>query len=68
MDSTIHPILEKALSAERLNFDDALTLFKTHDLLALGQAADIIRQQKHPDGYITYIVDRNINLYELVLR
>jgi cyclic dehypoxanthinyl futalosine synthase len=44
-----------------LDFDDGLTLFKSDDLLSLGGAADAIRQRKHPEGYITYIVDRNIN-------
>ena len=61
MDTHIQPILEKSLAGERLDFDDCLTLFKSHDLLALGHAADVIRQRKHPEGYITYIVDRNIN-------
>ena len=61
MDINIQPILEKSLAGERLDFDDCLTLFKSHDLLALGQAADIVRQHKHPEGYVTYIVDRNIN-------
>ena len=61
MDGTIQPILEKALAGERLDFDDGLTLFKSFDLLSIGSAADTIRQRSHPEGYITYIVDRNIN-------
>ncbi len=61
MDATIQPILEKALSGKRLDFDDGLTLFKSFDLLSIGSAADIIRQRKHPEGWMTYIVDRNIN-------
>ena len=36
MDTNIQPILEKSLAAERLDFDDCLTLFKSHDLLAFG--------------------------------
>ncbi|WP_371381690.1 cyclic dehypoxanthinyl futalosine synthase [Sporomusa aerivorans] len=31
------------------------------DLLQLGQAADVIRQKKHPGPYVTFVVDRNIN-------
>ena len=61
MDTAGQSILEKAIAGERLDFDDALTLFKSPNLLPLGHAADAIRQQKHPEGYITYIVDRNIN-------
>ncbi|MBX9927473.1 MAG: dehypoxanthine futalosine cyclase [Gemmatimonadaceae bacterium] len=30
-------------------------------LLELGSAADAIRRQLHPEGIVTYIVDRNIN-------
>ncbi len=61
MGTNIQPILEKSIAGERLNFDDCLILFKSHDLLALGHAAEIVRQRKHPEGYITYIIDRNIN-------
>ena len=42
MDTNIQPILEKSLAGERLDFDDCLTLFKSHDLLALGHAADAV--------------------------
>ena len=61
MDTNIQPVIEKSLAGERLDFDDCLTLFKSHDLLALGHAADVIRQRKHPEGHVTYIIDRNIN-------
>ena len=61
MDATIQPILDKALAGERLDFDDGLTLFKSFDILSIGSAADTIRERNHPEGYITYIVDRNIN-------
>ena len=61
MDKNVHAILNKVLAGNRLDFDDGLTLFKSHDLLALGHAADIVRQRKHPENYVTYIVDRNIN-------
>src|SRR5690606_32937662 len=30
-------------------------------LLELGARADALRQQKHPEGVVSYIVDRNIN-------
>jgi cyclic dehypoxanthinyl futalosine synthase len=57
----IQPILEKALSGIRLNFDDGVQLFRSDDILSLGQAADAIRQRIHPEGCVTYIIDRNIN-------
>ena len=61
IDASIQPILEKALLNERLNYDDGLTLFKSYDLLSIGNTADLIRQKIHPEPYVTYIVDRNIN-------
>ena len=54
-------ILEKALSGKRLSFEDGVQLFQSHDILALGQAADFICRRIHPEGFVTYIIDRNIN-------
>ena len=34
-------------------------------LLELGARADALRQQKHPEGNVSYIVDRNINYSNL---
>lgn len=36
-------------------------LYKNASLLELGSMADKIRQEKHPENVVTYIVDRNIN-------
>jgi len=38
-----------------------LDLYERAPLLELGQLADARRQQLHPEGVVTYIVDRNIN-------
>jgi len=42
-------------------FRSYLELYERAPLLELGQLADAKRQQLHPDGVVTYIVDRNIN-------
>ena len=42
-------------------FRSYLDLYERAPLLELGQLADAKRQQLHPDGVVTYIVDRNIN-------
>jgi cyclic dehypoxanthinyl futalosine synthase len=44
-------------------------LERAHDtpLLELGRAADEVRQRLHPDGVVTYIVDRNINYTNLCI-
>jgi len=40
---------------------DLLDWFKHAPLLELGAEADRVRQVLHPEGVVTYIVDRNIN-------
>ena len=59
--SSIQPILDRALAGERLTADDCTALLESHDIARIGVAADEIRQQKHPGGVGTYIIDRNIN-------
>src|SRR5687768_18374277 len=44
-----------------LTREEALDLFRSDDLIALGMAADAQRRKLHPDGIVTYIIDRNIN-------
>jgi cyclic dehypoxanthinyl futalosine synthase len=39
----------------------ALDMLKSDDLLGLGFEADAVRKRLHPEGVVTYIVDRNIN-------
>ncbi|MGO9953241.1 MAG: cyclic dehypoxanthinyl futalosine synthase [Dissulfurispiraceae bacterium] len=46
---------------ERISRDEALELFRTADLLDLGEKADAIRKALHPEGIVTFVVDRNIN-------
>jgi len=40
---------------------DILDFYTNAPLLELGAAADKVRREKHPEGVVTYIVDRNIN-------
>lgn len=54
-------ILEKARQGHRINREDACLLFKSPDILSIGNTANGIRDHKQPDSIITYIVDRNIN-------
>lgn len=39
----------------------ALELLMAGDLLTLGRSADDIRRQLHPEGVVTYVIDRNVN-------
>lgn len=54
-------IIAKVESRERLGMDDARHLYRSGDFHELGRLAHIVRLQKHPEPYVTYVVDRNIN-------
>ncbi len=59
-DARLRPILEKVASGSRLAFEDGLTLYRSHDLLALGYMANLVRERLH--GNVTYFnVNRHIN-------
>ncbi len=59
-DSILDRILEKAVEGERLNLEEGILLFSC-DLLSLGKTATLVRDRLHPDGVITFIVDRNVS-------
>jgi cyclic dehypoxanthinyl futalosine synthase len=40
---------------------EAIDLFRSDDLIGLGMAADAVRRKLHPEGVVSYIIDRNIN-------
>jgi len=40
---------------------EALDLFRSDDLIGIGMAADAVRRRLHPEGVVTYLIDRNIN-------
>ncbi len=44
-----------------LTRQQALDHFQSPDLIGLGFEADAVRRQIHPEGVVTYIIDRNIN-------
>ncbi len=39
----------------------ALEMFRSDDLIGIGMEADAARRKLHPEGVVTYIIDRNIN-------
>jgi cyclic dehypoxanthinyl futalosine synthase len=54
-------ILDKALDGERITEDDAVALLRSRDLVAVGRAAQQIRERKTDPTRVTFIVDRNLN-------
>jgi cyclic dehypoxanthinyl futalosine synthase len=51
----------KVQRGERLSEDEALELYRQAPTALLGQLADAVRARKHPEGVVTYIIDRNVN-------
>lgn len=39
----------------------ALDMFRSGDLIGIGMEADAVRRKLHPEGVVSYIIDRNIN-------
>jgi aminodeoxyfutalosine synthase len=53
-DASLEPIREKVLAGRRLSFEEGVALYKTHDLLGLGQLANHAREARHGD--VAYFV------------
>jgi len=60
-EKPVRDILDKAIAGGRLSSSEGLRLLESHDLAAIGSAADQVSRRMHPEPYRTYNVDRNIN-------
>src|SRR6201982_1065112 len=59
-DPSLLPIAAKVANAERLSFEDGVTLYRSRDILAVGWLANQVRERLHGD--IAYFnVNRHIN-------
>jgi len=59
-DPRLNPVAEKILAQQRLTAHDALALYRSHDILAIGWLANHVRERMHADR--TYFnVNRHIN-------
>jgi aminodeoxyfutalosine synthase len=56
----LKPIAEKVEARQRISEADALSLYRSNDLNALGIIANTVREQKN-GNYVTYILNRYIN-------
>jgi cyclic dehypoxanthinyl futalosine synthase len=54
-------VLDKALEGERITDEEALTLLRSRELVAVGRVADELRNRKIDKRRVTFIVDRNVN-------
>jgi aminodeoxyfutalosine synthase len=59
-DSRLRPLAEKVMADARLDSDDALVLYRSRDILAVGWLANHVRERRH--GNVAYFnVNRHIN-------
>ncbi len=58
-------ISEKILSGGRLSDDEFLEFHDNGDLYQLGFLANAIREKRHPEKNVTYVIDRNINYTDI---
>ena len=60
-ESDVRLVLDKALDGERIADEDAITLLRSRDLVAVGRVANEIRNRLTDPTKVTFIVDRNLN-------
>jgi cyclic dehypoxanthinyl futalosine synthase len=54
-------VRRKVHAGERLSREEGVALLRDGELLELAELADAVRRRLHPEGVVTYIIDRNIN-------
>ena len=63
----VDAIATKVMAGERLACAEALELYLEASTHLLGHLADSVRALKHPEGIVTYIIDRNVNYTNICL-
>lgn len=59
---TIDQLVKKAMRLEFLSTGEGLILFRDLALAELMAIGHELRKIHHPDGYVTWIIDRNVNI------
>src|SRR5882672_736122 len=54
-------IADKVSRGERLTSEEGLYLFEDADLMTVGLLAQEVRQRRHPEGRVTFVIDSNPN-------
>src|SRR5207244_11242565 len=62
----LRPIAEKIEAKARISEDDALALYRSTDLNALGMLANVVRERKN-GNFANYILNRYINYSNICL-
>src|SRR6266550_517560 len=61
LSSMIDQLVDYVRDGGRLDRAGALELYLRAPTALLGRLADDVRARKHPDGIVSYIIDRNVN-------
>ena len=61
MRGVLDEVATRLRGGGRLRAGEALDLYRHAPTPELGRLADAVRAAKHPEGIVTYIVDRNVN-------
>lgn len=61
----MNSLYRKINQGERISKDEALDLFLGGEFLMMGGLAGRIRQAKHPEPVVTFVIDRNINYTDI---
>jgi cyclic dehypoxanthinyl futalosine synthase len=63
----LNELSDKILAGERISVAEGLLLAEQGDLYRLGFLAGAIKKRLHPEPWITYVVDRNINYTDICI-
>jgi cyclic dehypoxanthinyl futalosine synthase len=63
----LETIIDKVSAGHRISDNDYLLLEKEGDLYQLGFLASTIKNKKHPENNVTYVIDRNINYTDICI-
>ncbi len=64
-DKSFSDISEKIVSGGRLSDEEFLLLHEHGDLYQLAFLANAIREKRHPEKIVSYVIDRNINYTDI---
>lgn len=66
-ESVFTALRDKVVAGGRISDEEFLALEQGADLYQLGFLADAIRRRLHPEGLVTYVVDRNVNYTDICI-
>jgi len=59
--TSVESITAKVYRQERISPDEAVVLLESRELAEIGRAADYVKWRQHPEGIVSFLIDRNIN-------